>query len=127
MRLGVSLAAASTPTGVFTQKFEALFTQAGALGCTVCFTPLPFLQVYLCSNVGPQGLLAVAVLAPFVPQSTKSLGLALPVYLCVNVGPWGLLAVTLPSLFVSQSTTSLGPAACHKLCRPSLSPSYWSG
>ena len=69
------------------------------------FAPLPFLQVYLCSNVGPQGLLAVAVLAPFVPQSTKSLGLALLVYLCVNVGPRGLLAVSLPALFIPQSAS----------------------
>ena len=42
MRLGVSPTATSTPTGVFNQRFEALFPQAGALGCAVCFTPLPF-------------------------------------------------------------------------------------
>ena len=35
VRLGVSPAAASTPTGVFNQRFEALFPWAGALGCTV--------------------------------------------------------------------------------------------
>ena len=34
--LGVSPAAASTPTGVFNQWFEALFPCAGALGCVVC-------------------------------------------------------------------------------------------
>ena len=34
--LGVSPAAASTLTGVFNQRFEALFPRAGALGCTVC-------------------------------------------------------------------------------------------
>ena len=32
MRLGVSLVAAPTPRGVFTQRFEALFPRAGALG-----------------------------------------------------------------------------------------------
>ena len=37
VRLGVSPAAAPTPTGVFNQRFEALFPGAGALGCTVCF------------------------------------------------------------------------------------------
>ena len=37
MRLGVSPAAAPTPTGVFNQRFEALFPGAGALGCRVCF------------------------------------------------------------------------------------------
>ena len=36
MSLGVSPTAASTPTGVFTQWFEALFLPAGTLGCGVC-------------------------------------------------------------------------------------------
>ena len=51
------------PHGCFNQRFEALFPCAGALGCVVCFTPLPFLSVYLCVNVGPhlcKGLLAAA-------------------------------------------------------------------
>ena len=65
MRLGVSPAATSTPTGVFNQRFAALFPPAGALGCMVCFTPPPFLPVYLCMNVGPRGLLAVVLSAPF--------------------------------------------------------------
>ena len=81
---GVSPAAASTPMDVFTQRFEALFPHAGALGCAVCFAPLPFLLVYLCVNVGPQGM----------PAST------LP----------GLLAAAWPALF-HKSPTSLGPPA----------------
>ena len=80
MRLGVSPAAASTPTGVFNQRFEALFPCSGALGCEVCFAPLPFLLVYPCANVGPQGL----------PATTL----------------WGLLAAALPALFIPQSATS---------------------
>ena len=36
VRLGVSPAAASAPTGVFSQWFEALFPCSGALGCAVC-------------------------------------------------------------------------------------------
>ena len=45
VRLGVSPAATSTPTGVFNQRFEALFPRAGALGCEVCFAPpLPLLD-----------------------------------------------------------------------------------
>ena len=40
VRLGVSPTAASTPTGVFNQRFEALFPWAGALGCLVCFALL---------------------------------------------------------------------------------------
>ena len=35
VRLGVSPAAAPAPTGVFNQRFEALFPQAGALGYAV--------------------------------------------------------------------------------------------
>ena len=60
VRVGVSPASASIPTGVFTQRFEALFPHAGALGCAVCFAPPPFLPVYLCENVGPRGQLAAA-------------------------------------------------------------------
>ena len=50
---GVSPPDASTPTGVFTHRFEALFPQAGALGCVVYFAPQLLLPVYLPVNVGP--------------------------------------------------------------------------
>ena len=98
MRLGVSPAAAPTPEGVFIQRFEALFPCTGALGYAVCFAPrhssrfiyaqmwglgvlpaflpapfsatlIPALWVYLCGNVGPQGLLVVRLPAPLVPHS----------------------------------------------------------
>ena len=98
MRLGVSPAATSTPTGVFNQRFEALFPLAGALGCTVCFAPPPFLLVYLCVDVGPQGLLAVELPAPFVPQSDTSLGLA-KLSRCRETSP--------PRLPISTPPTSL--------------------
>ena len=39
VRLGVSPAAAPTPTGAFNQRSEALFPCAGALSCVVCFAP----------------------------------------------------------------------------------------
>ena len=65
MRLGVSPAATSTPTGVFSQRFEALFPRAGALGRAVCLAPQLFLLVHLCTNVGPQDLPAAAWPAPF--------------------------------------------------------------
>ena len=50
VRLGVSPAAAPTPTGVFNQRFEALFPLAGALGCVVCLLPAvcPGLSVREC-------------------------------------------------------------------------------
>ena len=106
MRLGASPAAASTPTGVFNQRFEALFPHAGALGCTVCFTlPTlpPFLPVYLCMNVGPQGLLAVALPAPFVPQSATFLDLAAATQF---LGPGRPSA---PLLLVWMNVSSLSP------------------
>ena len=71
VRLGVSPAAAPTPTGVFTQRFEALFPHAGSVGCSVCFAPPPIVPVYLWANVGPQGLLVVRLPALFVPHSTS--------------------------------------------------------
>ena len=84
---------------VFNQRFEALFPHAGALGCVVCFAPLPFLLVYLCVNVGPRGLLAVTLPAPFIPQSTTSLGL--PAVPCRESSP--------PLLPVWTNVSSLSP------------------
>ena len=54
VRLGVSPAAVPTPTGVFNQRFEALFPRAGALGCTVCLAPhrLSGLSVCECGAAG---------------------------------------------------------------------------
>ena len=54
VRLGVSPAATPTPTGVFNQRFEALFPCAGALGCVVCFVPhrLSGLSVRECGAAG---------------------------------------------------------------------------
>ena len=77
MRLGVSSAAASTPTGVFNQWFEALFPQAGALGCEVCFPPQLFLPIYLHENVGPPAPPATLprVLSAQLPVSTPPTGL----------------------------------------------------
>ena len=54
VRLGVSPAAASTPTGVFNQRFEALFPRGGALCCAVCFGPRlsPGLSMHECGAAG---------------------------------------------------------------------------
>ena len=70
VRLGVSPAAAPALTGIFNQRFEALFPRAGAL--VVWSASLPAVcPVYLCANVGPQGLLVVRLPAPFVPHSAS--------------------------------------------------------
>ena len=53
VRLGVSPAAAPTPMGVFTQRFEALFPLTGALGCAVCFPIVhPGLSMRECGAAG---------------------------------------------------------------------------
>ena len=55
MRLGVSPAAAPTPTGVFTQRSEALFPPHWSPGlCGLLCSP-PFVPFYLCGSVGPRG------------------------------------------------------------------------
>ena len=66
VRLGVSPAAAPTPTGVFNQRFEALFPPCWSPGLRGLPCSPPFLPVYLCASVGPQGLLVVRLPAPFV-------------------------------------------------------------
>ena len=97
VRRGVSPAAASTPMGVFNQRFEALFPRTGALSCAVCFAPPQFLRVYLCANVGPRCLLATAWPAWFVPQS-PSLWVHQPLPCC---------EFSLPRLPISAPPTGL--------------------
>ena len=82
VRLGVSPAAASTPMGVFNQRFEALFPRAGALGYAVCFAPRR-LSWFICVQVWGCGVLPTSLPAPF----SATLSQALSVYLCANVGP----------------------------------------
>ena len=89
MRLGVSPTATSTPTGVFSQSFEALFPCTGTLGCTVYLVPQLFLPVYLYSSVGPPHW--VCQPQPFCKSSSPScLSLPLlPVWMNVfSLTPW---------------------------------------
>ena len=115
VRLGVSPAAALTPTGVFNQRFEALFPRAGVLGYTVCFAPRRSYR-FICVRMWGRGVLPAALPAPF----SATLSLALSVYLCANVGPQGLLLVRLPAPFVPHSA-SLGPATATRIL-PALVP-----
>ena len=66
MRLGVSPAAAPTPTGVFNQRSEALFPRARALGCVVCVAPCHSsgLSMCECAAVGCYPRSACLVLRP---------------------------------------------------------------
>ena len=83
-----------TPTGVFNQRFEALFPCDGVLGCAICFTPPLFFPVYLFANVGPQVLLVVRLPALFVPYSASlspaTATWVLSARLPVSVPPTGL-------------------------------------
>ena len=75
VRLGVSPAAAPTPTGVFNQRFEALFPRAGALGCAVCFAPRRS-SWFICAQMWGRGVLPAALPALF----SATLSPALSVY-----------------------------------------------
>ena len=98
VRLGVS-PAAPTPTGVFTQRFEALFPRAGALGYNVGFAPCRL--VYL--------VLPATLPVPFSTTLSRPSG-----FICANVGPQGLLVVRLPALLVPHSA-SLSPSAATRV------------
>ena len=63
VRLGVSPAATSTPTGVFSQRFEALFPCWSPGWCGLSRSL--FLPVQLCANARLQGLLPAAWSALF--------------------------------------------------------------
>ena len=123
MRLGVSPAATPTPTGIFNQRFEALFPRTGALGCAVCFTPRCSSR-FICARVWGHRVLPTALPALF----SSTLSPALLVYLCTNMGPQGLLVVRLPAPFIPHSG-SLGPATATQVLSAlaaGLCPSYWS-
>ena len=121
---GCVCAATPTPTGVFNQRFEALFPCAGALGCVVCFTPCHS-SWFIYERMWGCGVLPAALPAPF----STTLSPALLVYLCENVGPWGLLVIRLPTLFVPHSACLSPTKATPVLSAPAacLHPSYWSG
>ena len=78
--------AASTPTGVFSQRFEALFPHAGALGWVVCLAPQLFLLVYLTRNVGPPVLQPLP--CEFCPTSCPSPPLLLVWMSISSLSPW---------------------------------------
>ena len=71
VRMGVSPAAAPTPTGVFNQRFEALFPRSGALGCAVCFAPcrLSGLSVRECGAAGSASGRTACPVHPTLRQS----------------------------------------------------------
>ena len=109
VRLGVSPAAAPTPTGIFNQRFEALFPPRWSPGLRNLLCSPPFAQ-FICVRMWGLGVLPAALPAPF----SATLSLALSVYLCANVGWQGLLVLRLPAPFVPHST-SLGPTTATRV------------
>ena len=82
VRLGVSVAAAPTPTGVFNQRFEALFPRSGALGCAVCFAPcrLSGLSVRECGAAGSASGRTACPVHPTLRQSHSCHGHTSPLH-----------------------------------------------
>ena len=82
VKLEVSPAAASTPTGVFNQGFEALFPHAGALGCAVCFAPhrLSGLSVWECGATGSASGQTACPVHPTLHQSQSRHGHVSPLH-----------------------------------------------
>ena len=108
------------PHRCFSQRFEALFPCAGALGCAVCFAP--FLLVYLCANVGPREGTATCRSACPVLCHSESGPLSLSVREC---GAAGLTACPVrPTLRQSQSCYG-NASPLFRAAR--LRPSYQSG
>ena len=124
VRLGVSPAAAPTPTGVFTQRFEALFGRAGALGYEVCFAPhhLSCLSMRECGAAGS----ATHHSACPVLRHSESGPLSLSVRDCRAAGSAsGRTACPIhPTLRQSQSRHSHASPPCPGA---RLRPSYQSG
>ena len=117
VRLGVFPAAAPTPMGVFTQRFEALFPCTGALGCEVCFAPHHSSR-FLYARMWGHGVLPAALPAPF----SATLSPALSGYLC-ECGVAGSAS--------GQTACPVGPTlhqsrSCHGHASP-FRPSYQSG
>ena len=82
VRLGVSPAASTTPTGVFTQRFEALFRPAGTLGYAVCFDPchLSGLSVCKCRVARSGGGHTACPVHPTLSQSRSRQGHVSPLH-----------------------------------------------
>ena len=124
MRLGVSPAAAPTPTGVFSQRFEALFPHARALGCMVCFAPrrLSGLSMSECGAAGCYLPLCLPRSPPLQVRPSR--------FICTNVGLQGLLVLGLPAPFVQficgrMWCRKVLPATLPAPLSATLSPALW--
>ena len=123
VRLGVSPAAAPTPTGVFNQRFEALFPPCWSLGLHRLLRSPPFVR-FICGRMWCRRVLLLLCL----PLFSATLSPALWVYLCkcgaAGSASAGTACPICPTFHQSRSrhshTTPLHPGA-------RLRPSYQSG
>ena len=124
VRLGVSPAAALTPTGAFNQRFEALFPGAGALGCAVCFAPRPLSGLCVRANVGPRGATRRSTCPVLCHSESSPLGLSVCECGATGSASGQTDCPVRPTLRQSQSrqgnASPLRSGAC-------LRPSYQSG
>ena len=108
VRLGVSPAATPTPTGVFNQRFEALFPPCWNPGLLGLLHSPPFVR-FICARMWCRGVLPTALPAPFSATLSPALWV-----ICANVGQQGLLVLGLPAPFVPHSA-SLSPATATRV------------
>ena len=109
MRLGVSPAAAPTPTVFSVRGLRLYFPKLEPWVVQSVLLPHRSSQFIYVRMWGCR-VLPTALPAPF----STTLSPALLVYLCVTVGPQGLLVVRLPAPFVPHSA-SLGPATATRV------------
>ena len=80
VRLGVSPAAAPTPTGIFSQRFKALFPLCWSPGLRGLLRSPPFVPVYLCTNVGPRGATRCSACPDLCHSESGPLGLSVQMW-----------------------------------------------
>ena len=122
VRLGVSPAAAPTPTGVFNQRFEALFPPCWSPGLRGLLSSPPFVQ-FICGRMWCRGVLPAALPAPL--STTLSPALSVYLHKCRDAGSDSARTACLirPTLCQSQSRHSHA-SPLHPSAR--LHPSYLS-
>ena len=122
MKLGVSPAAAPTPTGIFNQRFEALFPPALEPGVARSALLPAVCPVYLCGNVGPRG--AICCSACPVVRHSESGPLGLSVCECgAAESTSGQTACPVcPTLRQSRSPHGNGSPLCPGCPSPPLLP-----
>ena len=129
VRLGVSPAAAPTPTGTFSQRSEALFPGAGALGYMVCFAPRQSSR-FICARVWSTGSASGQTACPFHPtlhQSHSRHGHVSPLCPSYRSGCmflFYLLGVGLPCRLIFCQFWLGEEAQCVYLCRHLGSPRH---